>query len=101
MLEHLHQVYPFTLEILIVPLEGDTEIRPQEKAKVQILHDGQDVLAMLQKGLHGTLAFEKRVTLYIVSANGDVVEAFVYTSMPNFQRYLRYHFVKELSESEF
>ena len=104
MLEHLHDVYPYTLEILIVPLEKDRtdNIVLHEKARVTLLAEPHPVLTLLNKGLHGKLESANKATLYLVGADGNTVEAFVSTSMPNFQRYLRYHFVKDLGKkSEF
>lgn len=102
MLEHLHEVYPFTLEILVVPLEKGVEIEPVENAKVAILPEPHPVLTLLKKGLFGNLASDgNTATLYLVGADGDSVEAFVSTTMPNFQRFLRYHFEKDLKKSEF
>lgn len=103
MLEHLHDVYPFTLEILIVPLQkGDAEIVPHEKPNVTILRPAaKPVLQLLHKSAHGSTMFTDKVTLYLVGADGNTVEAFVSPTMENFQRYLRYHFVQDLSPREF
>lgn len=102
MLQHLHDIYPYTLEILIVPLEKKTEIQPHKHAKVRLLKDPHpQVLSLLQSRLHGNLAYQDKATLYLVSADGNTVEAFVSTTMPDFQRYLRYHFQRDLRESEF
>jgi len=101
MLEHLHEVYPYTLEILVVPTEKGVEIVPHENPKVALVDGPHPVLTLLQKKMHGNLAHKDKATLYLVSADGNTVEAFVSTNMPNFQRYLRYHFQQDLRESEF
>lgn len=102
MLEHLHDVYPFTLEILIVPLHGEgAEIVPHEQPKVTLLRPAHSVLQLLHKSSHGSTMFTDRVTLYLVGADGNTVETFVSPTMENFQRYLRYHFVQDLSPHEF
>jgi hypothetical protein len=99
MLEHLHEVYPYTLEILVVPLEEGVDISLVDNAKVALLDEPHPVLTLLKKGLH--LDSKGKATLYLVGADGNSVEAFVSTTMPNFQKYLRYHFEKDLRKSEF
>jgi hypothetical protein len=102
MLEHLHDVYPFTLEILIVPLQqGDAEIVPHETPKVTLLPRAHPVVKLLHKSAHGNTMFTDKVTFYLVGADGNTVETFVSPTMENFQRYLRYHFVQDLSPHEF
>ena len=106
MLEHLHDVYPYTLEIIVIPLKGKAKIVPHEKPKVTLLSGGDGggphapILDLLQKSLREGIDYDDKVTLYLVGADGNSVEAFVSTTMPDFQRYLRYHFVKDLSEHE-
>jgi hypothetical protein len=100
MMEHLHAVYPYTLEIIVVPLKGKAKIVPHEKPKVTLLGGPHPVLDLLQKSLRGGIENGDKVTLFLVGADGNSVEAFVSTTMPDLQRYLRYHFVKDLSEHE-
>jgi hypothetical protein len=109
MLSHLHDVYPYTLEILLVPLQEPQDdktakIVPLEHSKVNILPGPHPaLLRLLQKQLRGNLdnSGDDKVTLYLINADGDAVEAFVYPTMPDFQRYLHYHFARELSKPEF
>lgn len=101
MLEHLHELYPYTLEILVVPLNKGVKIILAENPKVAVLEKSHPVLDLLQSRLHGKLDNADKATLYLISADGNTVEAFVSTNMPDFQRYLRFHFEKDLRKSEF
>lgn len=103
MLEHLHEVYPYTMEILVVPSDNKRlKIQTVRDPKVSILPKPYaGMLDLLKGALHGTLNDEKKATLYLIGADGNTVEAFVSTNMQDFQRYLRFHFEKDLRKSEF
>ena len=102
MLEHLHEVYPYTMEILVVPTENkQLKIQPVDHPKVTLLPKPHAVLDLLKSSLQGTLDSDHKATLYLIGADGNTVEAIVSTNMPDFQRYLRFHFEKDLRKSEF
>ena len=89
MLEHLHKIYPFTLEMIIFPLRipdhPNVQLNIMETSKITVVpeltKDGDRigsnaVLEYLEKVIHpgNNFIFTDRVTTYIISYNAAFIE---------------------------
>ena len=105
LLEHVQSIYPYTLQILLLPcavISNEPEkklkavnIKPRDKPKVVLLKPmiGQSPLVdyfvkkvKIYTGWDDTKVFPDRVTMFIVSANGEFVERAVSPTLHELER---------------
>jgi hypothetical protein len=114
MLEHLHKIYPFTIEMIIFPvrLPGNPQVQLHvlEGSKITVLPELQKegdkiesnpVLKYLENTIHPSndSIFTDRVTLYIVSYNARFIEKEASPTL-DFLEHLIQHYIAEMEWRE-
>jgi len=106
MLDHLQQMHPWTLEVIVIPMEGQDgiEIEPREGSKVKILlnHDTHyHPLLQYMRGLQERrdIFSTEQANIFTVSYDGDYVSLHVSPTITTIQEHVM-DLLKEMEEEE-
>lgn len=101
MLEHLQSVYPYVLEVLMIPFENDDTKIAVSDGKVIVLKEATKVLEFFKKTL-GQDVSQEHVTGYLLSVDGDFLQIHHSPTMETLKEHVRKDMIElERHDQEF